>query len=426
MRVLVVGSGGREHAICWKLRQSRLVSDVFCAPGNGGISDIATCVNISVGDFPRLAQFVEKEQIDYTIVGPEQPLIDGIVDFFEERGLAIFGPNRRAAQVEGSKAFAKQLMEKYGIPTSAYRSFADYDSALEYVRQVGAPIVIKADGLAAGKGVTVAQTLQEAETALAHIMRDRAFGTAGDEVVVEECLQGEELSLMAFVAGRSVLPMVVAQDHKPVFDGDKGPNTGGMGAYSPVPHMPEEIVEQAIRDILQPMADAMEMEGLGFRGVLYAGLMITESGPKVIEFNTRFGDPETQVVLPRLKSDLLDVLQATSLAKLDQVTLHWDDRAALCVVLASGGYPGSYETGLPIEGTIADGTNAIAFHAGTCMKEQRLVTNGGRVLSVTGMGSDLTEARDEAYSALQQINFSNMHYRCDIGDKAISSSLKKL
>lgn len=421
MRVLIVGNGGREHTLCWKLKQSPQVSEVYCAPGNGGIAEIATCVDVSVGDFAGLAQLVEKEQIDYTVVGPEQPLLDGIVDFFQARGLAVFGPNRRAARVEGSKAFAKQLMEKYHIPTAAYRSFSDYAPARDYVRQVGAPIVIKADGLAAGKGVTVAETIQEAETALARIMQDRVFGTAGDEVVIEECLRGEELSLMAFVAGRTVLPMVVAQDHKPVFDGDTGPNTGGMGAYSPVPHIPADIVNQAVRDILQPMADGMEKEGLDFRGVLYAGLMITEHGPKVIEFNARFGDPETQVVLPRMNNDLLKVLQATSQGKLDQVALNWDTRAALCVVLTSGGYPGTYETGLPISEKSITASDTISFHAGTRRSGNQLLTNGGRVLGVTALGNDLRDARKKAYRAVDNIHFSNRHYRHDIGERAFKN-----
>ncbi|AQS54715.1 phosphoribosylamine--glycine ligase [Novibacillus thermophilus] len=420
MRVLVVGGGGREHALCWKLKQSPRVEEIFCAPGNGGIADIATCVDIDADDFAALAQLVEKEGIGYTVVGPEQPLIDGIVDDFRDRGLAIFGPNRKAAQVEGSKSFAKDLMAKYDIPTAAYRTFSDFTSARKYVHEVGAPIVIKADGLAAGKGVTVAKTLEEAEAALERVMKNRVFGGAGGEVVIEECLSGEELSLMAFVSGRTVLPMVVAQDHKPAYDGDNGPNTGGMGAYSPVPQIGSDVVQQAVRDILQPMADAMAAEGLDYRGVLYAGLMVTAEGPKVIEFNARFGDPETQVVLPRLRSDLLEVLSATSEGRLDRVELEWEEQSALCVVLASGGYPGSYEKGFPISGLSPDiEADVKVFHAGTRTRRGQFVTDGGRVLGVTALGTDLVEAREKAYAAVDGIHFSGRHYRRDIGHKAI-------
>lgn len=420
MRVLVVGSGGREHVLCWKLRQSPQVSRVFCAPGNGGIADIATCVNIAVNDFAGLVRLVEEERIDYTVVGPEQPLLEGIVDYFLERGLAIFGPNRRAAQVEGSKAFAKQLMEKYKIPTASYWTFSDFISARDHVRRIGAPIVIKADGLAAGKGVTVAETLEEAEIALKRMMLHRVFGTAGHKVVIEECLRGEELSLMAFVSGNTVLPMIVSQDHKQVYTGDTGPNTGGMGAYSPVPQISSDIVQKAVREILQPMADGMAQEGLNFRGVLYAGLMVTGQEVKVIEFNVRFGDPETQVVLPLLQSDLLRVLRATSEAQLDQVALNWDDRAALSIVLTSGGYPGPYEKGLPIKGLSSVKTDdTIVFHAGTRYEGEHIVTNGGRVLNVTALGNNLIEARQKAYDSVDNIRFPNMHYRADIGEKAL-------
>lgn len=423
MRVLVVGGGGREHALCWKLKQSPRVKEVFCAPGNGGIADIATCIEISVDDFERLGQFVERERIDYTVVGPEQPLMNGIVDYFTERGWAIFGPNRDAARIEGSKTFAKQLMEKYRIPTAAYRTFSDWESARDYVHQLGPPLVIKADGLAAGKGVTVAHTINEAESALKRIMKDRVFGSAGEVVVIEEFLRGEELSLMAFVAGRTVLPMVAAQDHKPVFDGDRGPNTGGMGAYSPVPQFSPEMVQDAVRDILQPMADGMADEGLDFHGVLYAGLMITAEGAKVIEFNARFGDPETQVVLPRLQTDLLSVLMATSEGRLDDVQLRWDDRAALCVVLVSGGYPGAYDKGHPITGLrakVVNADNVTVFHSGTRVTEgTSLVTAGGRVLGVTALANDLSQAQKDAYKAAQEIAFPGRHFRRDIGERAL-------
>lgn len=420
MRILVIGSGGREHALCWKLKQDHDVSEVFCAPGNGGIAQTATRVDIPVSDFDNLAQFVETNGIDYTVVGPEQPLMDGIVDFFRDRGLPIFGPNRRAALVEGSKSYAKQLMVKYGIPTATYETFTDFAQARDYVHKVSAPIVVKANGLAAGKGVVVAQTVSEAEQALERIMVDRALGEAGHEVVIEEYLQGEELSLMAFVSGRTVLPMVVSQDHKQVYDGDKGPNTGGMGAYSPVPQIAETVVDQAMQDILRPMANGMVEEGLDFRGVLYAGLMVTDDGPKVIEFNVRFGDPETQVVLPRLKSDLLPVLKATSEGTLERVTLDWTERAALCVVLASGGYPGAYKKGVPITGLSALPEDVFAFHAGTELEHNQFVTSGGRVLGVTALGDNLRQAQKHVYKQLQNIKFKRMHYRRDIGDKALA------
>lgn len=424
MRILVIGSGGREHALCWKLKQDHDVSEVFCAPGNGGIAQTATRVDIPVSDFDNLVQFVETNGIDYTVVGPEQPLMDGIVDFFRDRGLPIFGPNRRAALVEGSKSYAKQLMVKYGIPTATYETFTDFAQARDYVHKVSAPIVVKANGLAAGKGVVVAQTVSEAEQALERIMVDRALGEAGHEVVIEEYLQGEELSLMAFVSGRTVLPMVVSQDHKQVYDGDKGPNTGGMGAYSPVPQIAETVVDQAMQDILRPMANGMVEEGLDFRGVLYAGLMVTEDGPKVIEFNVRFGDPETQVVLPRLKSDLLPVLKATSEGTLERVTLDWTERAALCVVLASGGYPGAYKKGVPITGLSALPEDVFAFHAGTELEHNQFVTSGGRVLGVIALGDNLRQAQKHVYKQLQNIKFKRMHYRRDIGDKALKMAGK--
>lgn len=420
MRILVVGSGGREHTLCWKMKQSPRVSELFCAPGNGGISEVASCVDIAVDDVDALVRFAINEQIDLTVIGPEQPLLEGIVDAFEAEGLRVFGPNARAAQVEGSKKFSKMLMDKYNIPTAKYRAFTDWAAAKTYIRDMGAPIVIKADGLAAGKGVTVAQTLEEAEEALERIMEDRVFGAAGDEVVIEECLHGQEISLMAFVSGDTVHPMVISQDHKPVFDGDFGPNTGGMGAYSPVPQINPAVVEQAIAHILYPMAKGMEAEGLNFSGVLYAGLMVTADGPKVIEFNVRFGDPETQVVLPRLKSDLIDVLLATCQGELHNVHLSWDDRAAVCVVLASGGYPGPYKNNVPIVGLPVQG--GIAFHAGTKKRGSQLVTNGGRVFSVTALGDGIRQAKEAAYTALQSIQFDGVYYRCDISDKALDDA----
>lgn len=419
MNILVIGSGGREHALVWKIAQNPKVEKIFCAPGNAGIEEIATCVPIGVHDFPTLAAFAEEEEIDLTVVGPEDPLLNGIVDYFEDRNLKIFGPRRDAALLEGSKSFAKEIMINYNIPTAEYRSFTNYEEALSYVREKGAPIVIKADGLAAGKGVTVAFTLEEAEEALRNIMLDAIFGEAGSRVVVEEFLQGEEMTILSFVDGETVVPMVPSQDHKPVFDDDKGPNTGGMGTYSPVPHYDDSVVQQAIDTIIIPTAKAMVKEGRPFRGILYTGLMLTEQGPKVIEYNARFGDPETQVVLPRLDSDLLDIFMATVDGKLHECDVKWKDNAAVCIVLASGGYPGSYEKEKEITGLFNDREDVVVFHAGTAEKEGIIVTNGGRVLGVTAMGKDLYEAREKAYAVIPEISFEGMHYRKDIAMKAL-------
>lgn len=418
MRVLVVGNGGREHALVWKLKQSPLVEQLFCAPGNAGIETMATCVPISVTDVDELVRFVAENEIDLTVIGPEASLLAGVVDALEAQGYAVFGPNREAAQVEGSKRFAKQLMDTYGIPTGRYRSFTDPGEALTYIREQGAPIVVKADGLAAGKGVVVARTLQEALDAVRGMMEERTFGEAGTSIVAEEFLAGQEMSLMAFVDGETVIPMVPAQDHKPVFDGDQGPNTGGMGAYSPVPQIADSIVQQAITEILEPMAKGMAQAGLRYRGVLYAGLMITPNGPKVIEFNARFGDPEAQVVLPRLQSDLAEVLLAVAQGRLAQTEISWKPEAACCVVMASGGYPGSYEKGRPIQGLFTEAENAVIFHAGTARTDDNFVTAGGRVLGVTAWGSDLSQARSQAYSRVETVHFAGAHYRTDIGSRS--------
>jgi phosphoribosylamine--glycine ligase len=426
MKVLVVGGGGREHALVWKLAQSPKVSRVYCAPGNVGIAQLAECVSIGVNDFAALADFVKREGIALTVVGPEDPLLNGIVDYFEEQGLAIFGPKKEAALLEGSKTFAKDIMQKYNIPTGAYRSFTEYEAALAYVREQGAPIVIKADGLAAGKGVTVAFTLEEAEQALQAMMVDDVFAGAGSRVVIEEYLAGEEMTLLSFVDGETVIPMVPSQDHKPVFDGDKGPNTGGMGTYSPVPHMDESIVKQAIETIVIPTAKAMVAEGRPFRGILYAGLMITDKGPKVIEYNARFGDPETQVVLPRLASDLVDIFLAAVEGRLHECEVQWKKDAALCVIMASEGYPGTYPKGKEITGLPANTEELIVFHAGTAEKEGRIVTNGGRVLGVTALGADLYQAQQKAYEAVRSILFEGAHYRTDIGAKALRKAEEKM
>ncbi|MBV6717348.1 phosphoribosylamine--glycine ligase [Paenibacillus chitinolyticus] len=420
MRILVIGRGGREHAIVWSLRKSPKVTALFCAPGNGGIAELAECVPITEFQFAEIAEFVRQNAIDLVVVGPDDPLYEGIVDYLEEHGIRAYGPNRAAAEIEGSKVFMKHLLKKYEIPTAAYEAFEDYEAALAYLRKLGAPIVIKADGLAAGKGVIVASTLEEAEKALKEIMVEKQFGASGNRVVIEEFLQGQEMSLLAFVDGNVVKPMVPSQDHKPVFDGDKGPNTGGMGTYSPVPHIPQEIVQQALDTIVKPAAEAMVKEGRPFRGVLYAGLMITADGPKTIEFNARFGDPETQVILPRLKTDLLEIILATLEGRLADLEIEWSEEAAVCVILASGGYPGSYPKGLPIEGLDAAG-GALVFHAGTALEEGRLVTSGGRVLGVTALGRDIADAREKAYAAADRIFFEGKQNRTDIALKALNA-----
>lgn len=419
MNVLVIGNGGREHTIAWKLAQSPKVDKIYCAPGNGGTAELGRNVDIAVSDFAALAQFVKDEGIDLTIVGPEDPLLAGIVDFFEARGLAIFGPNALAAKIEGSKSFAKSIMKRHSIPTAGYESFIDYESALAYVREQGAPIVVKADGLAAGKGVVVAQTLEEAEDALFSIMQDGAFGQAGSRVVVEEFMSGEELTLLAFVDGETVKPMITAQDHKAVFDGDRGPNTGGMGTYAPVPHMSQELVNEIVDTIVKPMAKAMVSEGISFKGILYTGLMITSEGPKVVEFNARFGDPETQVILPLLETDLVDICLATVKGELESVDVQWSKKSALCVVMAAPGYPGEYPKGAVIQGLPKPNKESIVFHAGTKLTSEGTVTNGGRVLGVTGIHDTLEQAQEIAYKQVASIQFEGAHFRKDIGEKAL-------
>lgn len=419
MKVLVIGRGGREHAIIWALKKSPKIKELYCAPGNGGISELAECVPIQENQFEDIAKFSKERGIDLVVVAPDDPLYDGLVDVLEERGILAWGPKRNAAIIEGSKVFTKKLMKDYNIPTAAYESFDNYEEALAYLRKQGAPIVIKADGLAAGKGVFVARTLDEAEQALKEIMVDKAFGASGSRVVIEEFLQGQEMSLLSFVDGTIVRPMVPSQDHKPVFDNDEGPNTGGMGTYSPLPHIPQSIVDEAIRTIVKPTAEAMVKEGRPFSGVLYAGLMLTEQGPKTIEFNARFGDPETQVILPRLKTDLLDIFLATLNGTLGDIAIEWNDDAAVCVILASQGYPGSYPKGLPIEGLDQVSSDSLVFHAGTALSDGKLVTNGGRVLGVVGRGKDIAEARANAYKDADRIHFDGKHYRTDIANKAL-------
>lgn len=423
MKVLVIGGGGREHAIVWKLGQSQRVDKIFCTPGNAGISEMAECINISAENFDSLLDFVKYEWVDLTIVGPEAPLAAGIADAFEKQGRLIFGPTSSSARLESSKSFAKDFMRRYGIPTAEYRTFTSYTQAEDYVRLKGAPLVVKADGLAAGKGVIIAQTNEEAIAALRLIMKDREFGEAGDRVVVEDCVFGEEASFMAFTDGETIAPMPSCQDHKRVFEGDQGPNTGGMGAYSPAPVMTAAIEDMAMERVMRPFLRGLKHEGMKYRGVIYAGLMIKDNSINVLEFNCRFGDPETQPVLSRLETDLVDVCIATAEGRLKDIEVKWKPGAAICVVAASGGYPGKYERGVPITGLkdAAAIEDVVVFHAGTAFDGQGgYVTNGGRVLGVTATGDDLLSARDKAHAAMGLIKFDGMHYRRDIGDKALN------
>ncbi|CAM4062754.1 phosphoribosylamine--glycine ligase [Geobacillus stearothermophilus] len=417
MNVLVVGRGGREHAIAWKAAQSPLVDKLYAAPGNPGIGEVAELVDIDELDIDALVQFAKQRAIGLTIVGPEAPLAAGIVDRFLAEGLRIFGPTQAAALIEGSKAFAKELMKKYGIPTADHATFASYEEAKAYIEQKGAPIVVKADGLAAGKGVTVAQTVEEALAAAKAALVDGQFGTAGCQVVIEEYLEGEEFSFMAFVNGEKVYPLAIAQDHKRAYDGDEGPNTGGMGAYSPVPQISAETVETALETILRPAAKALVAEGRPFTGVLYVGLIETAAGPKVIEFNARFGDPEAQVVLPRLKTDLVEAILAVMEGK--ELALEWTDEAVLGVVLAAKGYPGAYERGAAIRGVDRLDSDVLLFHAGTKQEDGALYTNGGRVLLAAAKGSTLVEAKEKVYEQLTRIESDGLFYRRDIGRRAI-------
>ena len=418
MKILVVGGGGREHTLVWKLNQSPIAEKIFCAPGNPGIADLAECVPLKVNQLEELANFAESQQIGLTVVGPEEPLVLGIVDEFKRRGLKVYGPDRQSALLEGSKAHAKAVMERHGIPTAKFQEFTYFGEALEYIREKGAPLVIKADGLAAGKGVTVADTLEEAEAALDDSLRQSVFGEAGQKVVVEEFLQGEEMTVLAFVDGETVLPLVPSQDHKPIFDGDRGPNTGGMGAYSPVPHL-EQWLPEIHRQILKPLANGLVAEGHPFRGLLYTGLMLDESGPKVVEFNVRFGDPEAQVVLPLLENDLLEILLASCDGRLAEMELKWKAQASVCVIAAAPGYPGPPTKGLAIELPENSEIGTQIFQAGTRLQEETLVTSGGRVLGVTAQAEDIEQARNRAYKLMKEIKFKGKQYRTDIGAKAL-------
>lgn len=418
MKVLIVGSGGREHAIAASVAKSPRAGKIYCAPGNAGIASLAECVPIGAMEFEKLVTFAKEKEIDFTIVGMDDPLVGGIVDVFEAAGLRVFGPRKAAAILEGSKAFSKDLMKKYQIPTAAYESFTSPQEALSYLETARLPIVLKADGLALGKGVLICNTLEEARAGVKEIMEDKKFGTAGNTMVIEEFLTGREVSVLSFVDGKTIRLMSSAQDHKRAKDGDQGPNTGGMGNFSPSPFYTEEIDAFCREKIYQPTVDAMAAEGRPFTGVIFFGLMLTEDGPKVLEYNARFGDPEAQVVLPRMKNDILDVMEACVEGRLDEVDLQFEDNAAVCVVLASDGYPVAYEKGFPIRGLEAfDGKeDYFCFHAGTRFDETgAIVTNGGRVLGVTATGKDLKEAREKAYKATDWVEFANKYMRHDIG-----------
>lgn len=421
MNILVVGGGGREHALVWKICQSPLVNRVYCAPGNPGIGQMAENVPLAVDDLPGLLAFATAREIDLTVVGPELPLSLGIVDLFEEHGLKIFGARRNAALIEASKAFSKDLMKKYQVPTAAYEVFTEVEPAVAFIDRLGAPIVVKADGLAAGKGVIVAQTRDEAVAAVTDMLSGNAFGAAGSRVVIEEFLRGEEASFLAFTDGSNIIPLASAQDHKAVFDGDTGPNTGGMGAYSPAPVVTQAIHEQVMAEIMQRTVDGMAAEGRPYRGVLYAGLMIDGTEVKTLEFNARFGDPECQPLLMRMKSDIVPVLMAVAEGDISGISLEWHDQAAVCVVMASAGYPGDYRKGDAIHGLDQAGAleDLFVFHAGTALDKERVVTSGGRVLGVTALGPTVRAAIDRAYRGVAAISWDGVHFRTDIGKKAM-------
>ena len=427
MRILVIGSGGREHALVWKIAQSKSVDKIFCAPGNGGICQSAECLEIKAEDIARLLEFARKEKIDLTVVGPEMPLAAGIVDEFRNNRLKIFGPGKKASQLEASKVFSKELLARHKIPTADFKVFDNADEAKKYIEKRGLPCVVKADGLAAGKGVVVAKSVEEATQAVTLMMQDKIFGDAANKVIVEDCLEGEEASILVLTDSKEVIPLASAQDHKRIFDGDQGPNTGGMGAYSPAWVVTPGLLNQIRDKIIHPTIDGLIKEGIDYRGILYAGIMITRLGPKVLEFNVRFGDPETQAIIPRLQSDLVEIMLAVSEGSLSKVVksggLNWDKRACVSVVCASEGYPGDYAKGKEIFGLdeAAKIEDVVVFHAGTKKENNKIVTNGGRVLGVTGLGNTIKAAIDNTYKAVGKIYFEGMNYRKDIGKKAADS-----
>lgn len=419
MKVAVIGGGGREHTLAWKLSQSLNVEKLYAIPGSAAMAEIATCVPIPLSDLEGIADYCVQEGVDMLVVGPEVPLTEGLADICQAKGLAVFGPNKAAAQMEGSKVFAKNLMKKYHVPTAAYASFTDGEAAKQYIHEQGAPIVVKADGLAAGKGVVVAQTEEEAIDAVNAMMEDHVFGASGGRIVIEECMVGEEASLLTFVDGKTIVPMISAQDHKRIFDNDEGPNTGGMGAYAPAPVMTPALVKEVEDTILRPTIEGLRQEGITYQGCLYAGLMITDKGPKVVEFNCRFGDPETQAVLPLLDSDLAEIMYACTQGKLRPDMVQWKPASACCVIMASAGYPASSHKGDVIEGLDALDKDAMVFHSGTAKKDGSYVTNGGRVLGVTAVAPTLQEAIDKAYKNVHAIHFDGQQVRSDIGAKGL-------
>lgn len=427
MKVLVIGSGGREHALVWKISQSPRVNKIFCAPGNAGIEELAECVDIKSDDIPGLLKFAKNNRIDLTVVGPELPLVNGIVDEFVKNRLKIFGPAEKAAQLEGSKVFAKEFMQRHNIPAADFKIFTDSKSAKDYLKETKLPVVVKADGLAAGKGVVVSNLLKEAEEAIELIMEKRSFGTSGDKVIIEDCLEGEEASLISICDGKDFILLASSQDHKRIFDKDSGPNTGGMGAYSPAPVVTNEIIERVKKEIFQAALKGMSEEKTPFKGVLYAGIMITKDGPKVLEFNVRFGDPETQAILPRLKDDLVILMLAAIDGRLNKIKLNWEEKSCVCVVMSSSGYPGRYETGKLISGLeeVKKRPDVVVFHAGTKSQildaKKQILTTGGRVLNVVGISEDISSAIQKTYDAVEKIDFAGKHYRRDIGAKAISN-----
>jgi phosphoribosylamine---glycine ligase len=428
MKILVIGSGGREHALVWKMAQSPRVDSLYCAPGNPGIGRHARCVPIKMDSLDALLEFAQRKAVDLTVVGPERPLTMGIADRFREAGLRIVGPSKRAAEIEASKAFSKSFMERHRIPTARARIFDEPEPAIRYVKEHGAPLVVKVDGLASGKGVVVAQDESEATQAIDLMMRRRTFGEAGNRVLLEDRLEGEEASFLIFTDGKTIVPMVTSQDHKRLFDQDRGPNTGGMGAYSPAPVITGAVQERVLHEIVRPTIDGLTQEGRPYQGILYFGLMFTPDGPKVLEYNARFGDPETQVILTRLESDLVEIFEALADGSLDRVQVRWSPKASVCVVITAKGYPATYETGRPITGIDqAESTDdVVVFHAGTLLRDGELTTAGGRVLGVTGVGEDFQKARSRAYDAVSRIRFDGMHCRMDIGYRALEETRKTI
>lgn len=427
MRILVVGSGGREHALCWKIAQSTKCSKIYCAPGNGGIANVAELVNIEADDVDSLLKFAKSNRIDFTVVGPEAALVKGIVDRFQKEGLRIFGPTKDCAAIEGSKIFAKRLMQRALVPTAAFEVFSDFDAAVKYASGRKLPLVVKADGLCAGKGVVICKTIDDVKAALKTMMVDRVFGASGDKIIIEDCLFGEEASIIVLSDGKKIVPLASSQDHKRIFDGDMGANTGGMGAYSPAPVVTEALFKEIIDKMLRPIIDTLAKEGTPYRGVLYAGIMITKDGPFVLEFNARFGDPETQAIMPRLKSDLVEAMERSAAGNLANLSLVWDPRPCVSVVAASGGYPNKFDRGMEIKGLdeAAAMKDVIIFHAGTKLGRRAtdaqglLITSGGRVLNITALGDNMQEAMDNCYNAVRAVHFDKMHYRRDIGARAI-------